>query len=746
MSFDAQTLLGLLPPLYRIRDRALAQTTPGLLPTDQRARLLALGDQQDAGAALTDAEAAELAALQAAAQAGPLASLLAVLAEKLAVLEEDLEQLYDDQFIETCAPWVIPYIGDLIGYQTLHGVAPEVQSPRAEVAHTVGFRRRKGTLAVLEQLAHDVTGWNARAVEQFPLLITTQYMNHPRTGNHAAPDMRQSTVLARLGTAFDATPRTVDVRRIASGRGRHNIRNVALHLWRLDAQSLTASPVVPFGTDGLRFHFHPLGIDQPLYTRPADVAANALVGPLNVPLPIGLRALSDATGDYYGAGSTTGSLELFVQFTPSGPLTPVSSDQILICSLADLKDGSGNWAHTPPHGPLAVDPVLGRIAVGLGALDPSASLKVSFHYGFSAQMGGGEYERFAGTTEAVVPVGVAAPLPVQVPGDFSTIGAALASLAPGAGGIIQINDSGRYAETLAIDVPAGTTIELRAANHCRPTLALGGDLVVTGGANSELRIDGLLVAGHALRAPAAGAAPGAPASQLARLNIRHTTLVPGLSLAPDATPLSPTAASLVSAVPSLAITIDSSIVGGLTVDASSTVTVTGSIVDATSTTGVAFAALDRFGPGGALSLDSCTVIGKVHAAAMPLVTNSILLADLAPNDTWAAPVIAARRQDGCVRFSALPATARVPRRYRCLPESAPSARAAVVRIPSLRYGTPAYAQLSNTSGASVLTGADDEGQPGAFHSLFQPQRETNLRVRFAEYLRAGLEAGIFYES
>ena len=40
-------------------------------------------------------------------------------------LAESLEQLYDDQFIETCAEWVAPYIGDLIGYRTLHGVVPQ---------------------------------------------------------------------------------------------------------------------------------------------------------------------------------------------------------------------------------------------------------------------------------------------------------------------------------------------------------------------------------------------------------------------------------------------------------------------------------------------------------------------------------------------------------------------------------------------------------------------------------------------
>ena len=35
---------------------------------------------------------------------------------------------------------------------------------------------------------------------------------------------------------------------------------------------------------------------------------------------------------------------------------------------------------------------------------------------------------------------------------------------------------------------------------------------------------------------------------------------------------------------------------------------------------------------------------------------------------------------------------------------------------------------------------------GAFHDLGQPQRETNLLVRLDEYLRFGLDAGIFYAS
>jgi hypothetical protein len=123
-----------------------------------------------------------------------------------------------------------------------------------------------------------------------------------------------------------------------------------------------------------------------------------------------------------------------------------------------------------------------------------------------------------------------------------------------------------------------------------------------------------------------------------------------------------------------------------------------------------------------------------------------LLAKLADGDTWTAPVQAARCQEGCVRFSYVPEESRGPRRYRCLPESAASAALAAPRFTSLRYGFPGYAQLSIATGARLQTGAEDECQPGAFHFLRQSQREINLRVRLNEYLRIGLEAGIFYES
>ena len=135
MSYDPDRLYNLLPAIHRIRD---------------------------------------------AEQGEPLRQLLAVITQQIGMLEEDLEQLYDDQFIETCAPWVLPYIGDLIGYRSLHPIGPDQLTPRAEVANTIAYRRRKGTASVLEQLARDVTGWNARAVEFFQLLgCDAVHESHP---------------------------------------------------------------------------------------------------------------------------------------------------------------------------------------------------------------------------------------------------------------------------------------------------------------------------------------------------------------------------------------------------------------------------------------------------------------------------------------------------------------------------------------------------------------------------------------
>jgi hypothetical protein len=89
-----------------------------------------------------------------------LRGLLTVIQQEFDILEADLEGLYDNWFIETCEEWVVPYIGDLLGVRGLLPVTGGVFSQRGFVANTLAYRRAKGTAAVLEQLAHDLTGWS----------------------------------------------------------------------------------------------------------------------------------------------------------------------------------------------------------------------------------------------------------------------------------------------------------------------------------------------------------------------------------------------------------------------------------------------------------------------------------------------------------------------------------------------------------------------------------------------------------
>ena len=160
----------------------------------------------------------------------PLRALVAALAQEFAALEENIAQLYDDQFIETCAEWVSPYIGDLIGYRPLHGAAPKIASPRAEVANTIGYRRRKGTALMLEQLAADVTSWPAHAVEFFEQLATTQYMKHIRLYAPATADLRATRAMFEQGGPFNKVAHTAEMRRPESGAGRYNIPNIGIFL------------------------------------------------------------------------------------------------------------------------------------------------------------------------------------------------------------------------------------------------------------------------------------------------------------------------------------------------------------------------------------------------------------------------------------------------------------------------------------------------------------------------------------
>ena len=655
-------------------------------------------------------------------QGYPLRELLAVIAEQVAAMEENLEQLYDDQFIETCAPWVAPYIGDLIGYRSLHGVVPNVASPRADVANTIRYRRRKGTASMLEQMAHDVTGWPTRAVEFFQLLGWTQNMNHLRSQAYYAPDLRNWERLHWRDTAFDTIAHTVDVRRISAGAARHNIHNIGIYLWRVRAFPLTRSPAVvdPDIGDGLRFRFNPLGVDMALYNKPeTETEISHLAEPRNIPIPLARRWLKAHLDDYYGLDKSL-CLE-----TDGKPPQLTQRDKICICDLSDIKDSGGKvtaWAHQPTAGSgrVAIDPVLGRIAL---ADAPAAAPLVSFHYGYTIEIGGGEYER-GDSAE-----------PVKKVQDGAALQPALDAIKDG--GTVEVGDSRRYEETpkitvndAAVDAQSkivGKTVVLRAINGARPLLAASGDINLKLGNEATLILDGWVIKGGTLKID--GDKP-------CYLILRDCTLVPGK----DDTP------GLVVNNAFAKVELERCISAPLHIAADTEISLSECVVDASAQNLIAFRGpgADALTPGGALTLESCTIIGKVHTRVLTLASDCIFTAELAAGDTWKAPLWAERRQQGCVRFSYVPPGSRTPRRYHCQPEG--DDPQTWPEFTSLHYGDPGYCQLLQGVSDKIKRGAHDESEMGVLHSLYQPQREINLRVRLEEYLRFGLEAGLIYGS
>jgi hypothetical protein len=684
----------------------------------------------------------------------PLESFLGVIAEQVRVLEESLDQYYDDQFVETCAEWVLPYLGDLLGVRPLTPLdADGGRSLRAYIANTMAYRRRKGTPAVLEQLALDVTGWRSRVVEFFQLLATAQHLNHLRRETAATADLRRTPDLDVLDGPFDVHAHTADVRRpSAPARGRYNIPHVGIFLWRLEAYPMDR--VTPKRKAAGRYHFSPLGHDMPLFNLPrTEAGITHLAEEINVPGPIRPLALD---GDLEGFRQGTG-------IPPGGQEPTASSYYGSGRSLAVFKDGQlvspadvvclhlGGWVRRPPAGKVAIDPARGRLAFPAGE-NPS-DVRVSYSYGFSGDMGGGPYDRqqtLAEVTDSTHLIQVAKGTAV------ATIQGALAEMATHLASpsgadtdaiIIRIEDSAHYQEPIHITLTEKLRLVLEAADGERPTVRPQNPLAIEAPEGSVVILNGLLVVGTV------------QAKGEFELRVLHSTLVPGRNLKENGDPTQPNNPSLFTATAAdePVVRVERSIIGAIRLPAEAgPLSVTDSVIDAPAKSGVAVSGPSPDAVGPVMSVVRCTVFGEVRARRLELAEDSI----------FTDRVRVERRQKGCCRFCSFSPGSLTPRRYRCQPDLALAGaarkrglasaaelgeqeRGAIEArlapgFTSTRYGTPAYAQLRTDTAPEIRSGAEDGLEIGVFNRLEHPRREANLKLALEEYLRFGFEAGLFF--
>ena len=640
-----------------------------------------------------------------------LKEYLSVLAKQAGLVEEDIARLYDNWFIETCDEWLVPYIGDLLGVRGLHPISENANfSQRSRVANTISYRRRKGTASMLEQLAYDSTGWQARAVEFFQLLITTQNYNHIRLDNHRTPDIRNFDKMELIDTPLDTVSHSVDIRHIESRRGCHNIPHVGLFLWRLEAYPVYLAPA--FSHEDGHYSFSQLGNDIQLFNNPVtEDELSHLAGETNVPSQIRRMAFYKNKSSYYGKEQ---SIFIWVDNTEIQPERYAfdwDSDNELIIFLRDdlgimwvetatinrwnekinvinvtdridieiydnkarlkinddklyefeIKNENNTrvlyldvivpcdlsgWVHKPQQGQVAVDPVLGRIAF---PDDAERVVKVRYFYGFGSEVGSGFYARedIPRIESDVITYEIGKNPPLN---SFkSAIDKWKKNLKPDA--LFLIKDSELYDEILDFEIPAGKTVNIHADNEKRPVIHLKKPLYIKGISPVSFEKGAKITLDGLV---ITGSSIKVKDGDLGELNIHQCTLVPGNSLKPDGKPRAPTKSSITveKENTSLKITIGRSITGKLDLEGSNQLYIKDSIID-----GITANAINA--PQVTAQIEESTIIGDVSVLGIALASNSIF--------TDKVKVI--RKQQGCMRYCYIKKGQDTPRQYHCQPET-----------------------------------------------------------------------------
>jgi hypothetical protein len=348
---------------------------------------------------------------------------------------------------------------------------------------------------------------------------------------------------------------------------------------------------------------------------------------------------------------------------------------------------------------LAIDPERGRFRFTT-APDPTISIYCSYHHGFSTEIDAGSYDRPKASA--------------VVPDQLITGGSAITASDLLNNGIVRITDSKTYgpvANKLSVE-----KTEVQTATGERPYLRVESDWVLNTGTheNATLILDGLWI----------GAAGNLAASLVLRGNydkviIRNCTLDPGGGDNGLAETLFPVTLSIDGFVETLC--IESSIIGPVLVTTNGLVEelcINDSILQ---------------------SVDSTIQVLSVPVG-ITTINRSTLFGSSELHELFASEIITTgemqvlNTQEGCFRFSAAPLSSKLPRPY----ESFLFKKAANHWFNARKFGSPAFAQLSDTAPLIIRTGAENGSEMGAFSELLNPIRENGLHIKIDEYMPFGL--------
>lgn len=155
-----------------------------------------------------------------------LREFLAVLGAPLALLRQNIEELHANLFIDTCGPDAIALLAELVGTRTLF---PDAETNRRDVRGTIGWRRRKGTPRMLEDMARELADDLVVLQEGWQRLQLAQDLDLLRL-ERVIPDLRPAIAAETADGPLDRMHHALDPRSISATTGRYHPRHVAF--WR----------------------------------------------------------------------------------------------------------------------------------------------------------------------------------------------------------------------------------------------------------------------------------------------------------------------------------------------------------------------------------------------------------------------------------------------------------------------------------------------------------------------------------
>lgn len=580
-------------------------------------------------------------------QGSPLRSLLHVLDEEHSRLIQDTEQMYEDWFVETCSEDKLSAIASLLSTSSL-------PVRRAFVANMIAARRRKGTFAALERSIADACGWPALAIL--------------RPDNNGASHALE------------------------------------VYVWRQTAYSLRHGTPHHLGDN--RYLFHPLGVDTPLFHVPRpqyDIERRMTLD--NMPLRLYRNAPRELRA----------------------PLTveiPSQSPEPLPIEFHDLSHWevphSIHQSHERAGHQLyaVVDPVLGRLVIAKqghshqgqeGSHLVYPDLRVNFAYGFTTDIGGGNYPRSTPLPPAdswVAYVQPDAPPHLAANNVFPTLMDALHAFqaSPCCGTIFFTGRATHSLPTEIIDTTSWVcpqamngqrSLELRSLDD--EVACLRGHLRIhAGGLGLRLKLNGLWMDGVV---EVGGALS---------LDLVHSTIRPANGHCHTPRGIRP----LPGYQPGLRVRLESSICGPILLPSDSKgLTASGSIIES---------------------------IGAGHHPDHRQSEHEEHLNQLETSTRRHAGLLSVNLQHSTVLHDV--ASAHVENHESILGSDHSSGKLFV----STRYGDPSYACLRDNAPSQLLTGATDGSQLGAFHSMDEALRREQAKEALAEFTPANLPAKLIF--